>query len=97
MAKGEQAAWEQAPSKWWLELTSLEQYLSLQKPQKAKGGCSADFRFKHGTQSKTLTAGKDFCIARATEGWSWGVFESRPENFTSQMARWQRLWGPEVQ
>lgn len=30
---------------------------------------------------KTPTAGKDFWVARATEDWSWGVWESSP--------RWQ--------
>lgn len=50
-----------------------------------------------GHKVKPPTAGKDFWVARATEDWSWGVFESSPETFTSQMARWQRLWGAEVQ
>lgn len=46
-----------------------------------------------GHKGKTPSAGKEFWVARAMEDWSWGVFESSPEKFTSQMARWQRALG----
>lgn len=68
--------------------TSLQQYLALQKPQKAKALQMLGLNTGH--KVKIQTAGKDFWDARAIEDWKWEVSESPP--VTSQPRRKAVKW-----